>query len=80
MQEQRNGLFLENTTLFSKPSFDELLVKKPLCTVESGSKVELMGEEKDPKMVGLTWIKVKIIDGTCNGAIGWVSKEKLVRK
>lgn len=80
MQEQRNGLFLENTMLFSKPSFDELLAKKSLCTVESGSKVELMGEEKDPKMVGLTWIKVKIIDGTCNGVIGWASKEKLVRK
>lgn len=80
MREQQDGLFLENTMLFSKPSFDELLAKKSLCTVESGSKVELMGEEKDPKMVGLTWIKVKIIDGTCSGVIGWASKEKLVRK
>ena len=80
MQEQRNGLFLENTMLFSKPSFNEVTAKKSLCTVESGSKVELLDEEKDPKMIGLTWIKVKIIDGTCSGIVGWASKEKLVRK
>lgn len=80
MQEQRNGLFLENTMLFSKPSFDEVMAKKSLCTVESGSKVELIGEKKDPKMIGLTWIKIKIIDGTCHGIVGWASKEKLVRK
>lgn len=80
MQKQQNGLFLENTMLFSKPSFNEVTAKKSLCTVEFGSKVELMGEEKDPKMTGLMWIKVKIINGTCSGIVGWVSKEKLVRK
>ena len=36
-----------------------------------------MGEEKDPKIVGLAWIKVKIIDGTCSGVIGWASKKNL---
>ena len=66
--------------LFSKPSFNEVTAKKSLCTVESGSRVELLGEEKDPKMIGLTWIKVKIIDGTCSDIAGWVSKEKLIRK
>lgn len=80
MQKQQNALFLENTMLFSKPSINEVTARKSLCTVESGSKVELMGEEKDSKMIGLTWIKVKIIDGTCSGIIGWASKEKLIRK
>ena len=80
IQEQKNGLFLGNTMLFSKPTIDELSAKKSICTVESGSKIELLGEMKDPKMIGLTWINVKIIDGTCRGYTGWVSKEKLQRK
>lgn len=79
-QEQQKGLFLKNTMLYSKPSSGEVIAQKSLCTVESGSKVELIGEEKDLKMIGLTWIKVKIIDGTCSGIVGWASKEKLVRK
>ena len=76
----KKSLYLKNTILLPKPSLEVINIKYSICNVENGSKIELLDEEKDPKMIGLTWIKVKIIDGTCSGIIGWASKEKLIRK
>lgn len=70
-------LFLENAILFAKPSLDSYANK--ICQVETGSKINLLTEQKDSTM-GAIWIKVKVLDGTCIGKEGWTGKDKLIRK
>lgn len=80
INSKTNSLSLENSMLFPQPSVLKNRAKTSLCTVESGSKIVLLGEKKDPNIMGITWLQVKIISGTCAGVVGWTGKEKLVRK
>jgi hypothetical protein len=59
------------TWLFNKPALQDV---KVLCQAEAGSKAKLL-EEKDSAMYGMTWVKVKVLDGSCQGTVGWTGKD-----
>jgi hypothetical protein len=72
----KTGFFLKNTILLPEPSIKKVHIKYSLCNVENGSKIEILNETTNLT----TWIKVKIIDGTCQGKIGWTGKENLIKR
>ena len=73
----KSGIFLKATMLSPQPLLSTS--RNFICQVEDGSRVEMLGEQKDAN-IGVSWIKVKVIDGSCAGKEGWAGKEKLVRK
>jgi len=72
----KKGFYLKNTILLPEPSLKKVHIKYSLCNVENGSKIEILDETTN----FTTWIKVKIIDGTCQGKIGWTGKENLIKR
>ena len=72
----KKGFYLKNTILLPKPSLKVMDNKYSICTVENGSKIQLLKEVTNIA----TWIKVKILDGTCQGKIGWTGKENLIKR
>ncbi|MCG3705796.1 hypothetical protein N5U00_08180 [Aliarcobacter butzleri] len=49
-------------------------ISKVICDVESGTKVEKISEKP---LLGTTMTEVKVLEGDCQGNIGWVGKENL---
>ena len=61
------------TKIFKEASFP-LDISKAICDVESGTKVEKISEKP---FFGTTIAEVKILEGDCQGNMGWVGKENL---
>ncbi len=68
----KNG---DNTWLYNKPALQDV---KVLCQAEAGSKANKL-EEKKSSIYGMTWIKVKVLDGSCQGTVGWTGKDNYRR-
>ncbi|GGK50033.1 hypothetical protein [Aliivibrio fischeri] len=72
-EQQKKQPYLSNpdggTTAITKTS--DVFDYKDACYAESGSKVKLLSEEQTPFT---SMIKVRILNGTCIGRIGWTSK------
>lgn len=67
---------LDSTRLLENP---DVMNQNVLCYVETGSKIKII-DEKEDKKYSATWIQVKILDGRCQGIIGWAGIEKLRRE
>ena len=46
---------------------EQLLKIQFICQAESGVKIEILEEKKEKYF---TWIKIKVLEGTCEGVIG----------
>ncbi len=73
--EQKEGYYLSRSGkgvgLLEEPSFKN---PKLICLVESGARVEILDELQEGY---LSLIKVRVLEGTCKGKIGWTGKENL---
>lgn len=70
--------YLSNSTSGVTNIYKEMNIpqdnSKIICGVESGTKVEKVSEKP---FFGISIVEVKVLEGTCQGNIGWTGQENL---
>lgn len=66
LEYQRGG----STPLYGKPTINNPTF---VCEAESGSAAELL-EEIPQGELKMSWVKIRVVNGTCQGKVGWTAK------